>query len=389
MDGAFAPHGVRAGVAAPLARSWQAGRRADWIGLACALLLGPLALAAGARADVSSAYCKRALALADSRAALLYAPRVEVQGVRFPQNGAVDTGAMVGDGYQVRAALSFSPLDAYKGTRVIRVGEAECAQHEASRVIEEQTLRAAEYGRLPALRRAAAQLERQRATWLEIEQRVLKGLAAQVVSLLEVDQIRDRCVGLERYSAAVSGEIARLEALREPALPDRSMAALLEAAEAAVIEYEREASHLRSLDAWEFKVTGGAAPNGGSADFYGVAQLGFSLGAFSQRAAEKRALAARGEELRESRTELRDQVRIFQDVLSANRAEAKRAKEIMQRRVDVLREARAAIERANASRALAARALLDLELISAEVEQTFFHAWLDELDRAGVSELGN
>ncbi len=108
-----------------------------------------------------------------------------------------------------------------------------------------------------------------------------------------------------------------------------------------------------------------------------------------RKTAEKRALAARGEELRESRTELRDRVRIFEDVMRANRAEAKRATEIMQRRIGVLREARAAIERANASKALAARALLDLELISAEVEQTFLHAWLDELEPAGVSALGS
>lgn len=336
-----------------------------------------------AAAEEESPYCKRVRALADARAALLLGPRLEVQGIKFPANGAVDTSVLAGDDYQVRAALALSAVDMYKGTRVTRVAQAECVQHEAGRVVEEVVLQAADYGRLPALRSAADYLDAQRGTWREVERRADAGVAARVVSILEARQLHDRCAELERRRSDIDGEIARLTALGAAQPAETDLATLIHAADEATMELEREASYLRTLDAWEFRITGGAAPADSSTEFFGVAHLGFNFGAFAQRAAEKRALEARDEELRLSRSELRERLRMFREVTRGNEHQASRAHQIVGERLDALRVVHGTLAHAQASRAPFARDLLGLDLISSEAEHVFLEAWLVELRRLG------
>jgi hypothetical protein len=350
---------------------------------AAAVLQAALVAAAAPALAESSAECERVRALADSQAALLYAPSLEVHGGKFPESVAVEPSARTGDDYQLRAALSLSLLDVYKGRRVEWAAEHECAQREAARALEEVLLQAADYGRLPALQRTARFLEERRARWRKIEQQAQQGLAARVVSLLEADEVQQRCVELERRAAAVAGEIARLEALGAATAPQEQLTALLHAADDAALEYEREASHLRSLEAWEVRVTGGAAPNGGSTDYFGVAHVRFNLGAFAQRAAEQRAIAAREAELQSSRSELRERLRMFRGVAAGNASHAARAAGVVSERLASLRALRATLEGARASMAVLARSLVELEVIAGEAELVFLETWLAELRRLG------
>ena len=148
----------------------RCARRSRGWPVAIALAASPWAAQSYAD-EGTSAHCRHVEAVAQSEAALLYAPRVEIQGVRFPQNGAVDTSALVGDDFQLRAALAYSPLDAYRGTRVMQVAHAECAQHETERSVDDVLIAAANAGRGPALRRAADFLDGARDQWKAIERR--------------------------------------------------------------------------------------------------------------------------------------------------------------------------------------------------------------------------
>lgn len=333
--------------------------------------------------EADSPYCQRIRALADSTAALLYAPRFEVQGGKFPDTAGVLSSARVGSSYQLRAALSLSLLDVYKGRQVERVGESECAQYEAGRRVEEWILQAADYGRLPALRATARYLDERRFLWQEIGQHADEALVARVVSLLEAQDLRDRCAGLERRRADVGGEIARLAALAPSETPEESLETLVRSADDAAMQYEREASDLRSLDAWELRLTGGTVPHDASSELFGIAQLTFSFGTFAQRAAEKRALEARAEELRSSRSELRERVRMFRAVVEGNESHAAHALQVVSERLASLRAVRSRLDAAQASRAPFARDVLDLELIAAEAELVFLEAWRLELRRVG------
>src|SRR5688572_28613470 len=74
-----------------------------------------------------SPYCRQVRARAASEAGLLMTPRVLVQGIRFPRGAQqLDSGPTVGDGYQLRTGLAFSPLDFIKGQTLLRVGDADC-----------------------------------------------------------------------------------------------------------------------------------------------------------------------------------------------------------------------------------------------------------------------
>src|SRR5262245_41274074 len=124
-------------------------------------LLGPRLLLCGAllalvarRADAEeSAYCRKVEARAGSDASLLMWPRLMLQGIRFPRSPQIDLGPTVGSGLQARVAMSYSPLDLYKGTRVLRIGEADCKQHEASSDVQDILEHGLDEARLSALAR--------------------------------------------------------------------------------------------------------------------------------------------------------------------------------------------------------------------------------------------
>jgi hypothetical protein len=231
-------------------------------------------------------------------------------------------------------------------------------------------------------------LDQRRDTWRAIEKRADEGLSAHVISLLDAQEIRRRCTEIERHREAVAGELARLGALQTPETVGPRLGPMLRSAEQASMRFEERASALRKLDAWEFRITAGAAPEDSSVDFFGVAHVSFSFGAFAQRTAEGRVLSAREEELWRSPSELREQVRAFRDFVRATESETERAASIVARRLDRLRTMRSALEDAAASRALFARDLIELDLILAEAEQIFFEAWLAELRQAGDVNIG-
>jgi hypothetical protein len=309
--------------ARPAGPEVSSGRRARAPRRRAAASVAVSAMLAGAPSATvaeSTAECERVRALADSQAALLYAPSLELHGGKLPESVAVEPSVRAGGDVQLRAALSLSLLDVYRARHVERAAEHQCVQLDARRRLESVLIQAADYGRLPALRRTARFLDAHRKRWQEIEQHAQRALAARVVSLLQADEIQKRCLDLERRTVAVAGDITRLEALGATTSEELRLEALLHAADDAALRFERESSGLRSLDAWEVEVVGGAAPTGGSTDYFGVAHLRFSLGAFAQRAAERRVLAARERELRSSRSELREQLQVFRGVGRATRA---------------------------------------------------------------------
>src|SRR5690349_13993482 len=90
---------------------------------AIAVTLGASSAAAEERGAPTLDYCQKVTARADGDAALLFAPTVAVQVIRYPNAvGAADpTGLQVGQGVQPRAGVSIGLLDIYKGFGVLDV----------------------------------------------------------------------------------------------------------------------------------------------------------------------------------------------------------------------------------------------------------------------------
>lgn len=335
-----------------------------------------------------SAYCKKVRARASSEAALLFGPSVQAQAIRFPNNGTTDSGLTTGAGFQLRAALSFSPLDLYKGFRVKQLGDADCQQHEAVVSAQQVLLQGADYGRLPALRRQVEFLDSTRSQSETILAKSEERVAAHVESLREAMEIRARIGALGRAREHSQGDVDRLEARGIDAYRG-PLSVLVDAADRQVMQLERDASHVRSLAAWDVRVTGGVIPQPDQVDYFGMLQVGFNLGAFSRNAQETQYLDARAEELRRARYELRDQVETFRRQIRSAIAQAKRELSVVVRQAKMLAADRSALGQADAPNAPHALAMIDLDAVLVESERVFLAALITELAHFEENQDGN
>jgi hypothetical protein len=255
-------------------------------------------LAAPAAAEERST-CDRLRAEARAEAALLYAPRIVVEGARVP---GVARGAEIGDaaddGIQGRVALAVSPVDVMRGRATERIALAECVQDEVSLQIVEVLELGARYGELRATR---AQLELLEARFGEIDALISEALdrfARQRATALEVDELRTRRARLRERAAELRHQIGMIEETRGGRAidPDIDLAQLARAYRASVVAVDKRKSELRGLGAWRVDLRAGAA-GADRVDWFAVVEVGYSLGQPWQKKAERRAAAARGREL--------------------------------------------------------------------------------------------
>ena len=348
---------------------------------AVAACVASVAIAAPAQAQ-ESAYCQKVRARAAADSALLFAPSVRVEGVKLPSaiqpRGGLDATAQTGAEYQLRAGGALNLINVYKGTRVVAVADADCAQHEATMTAQELLAQAPDFGRLAALRSQVQFLDSRQAAWEAITTKMSERFAAQSSTLLNVEDVRARASLIARRRAQLGGEVSRIEAT---GLEGRrgKVSALIHAVETTAMSYEREVSHLRSLDAWDLNLTGGYVPpvlNSDRNDFFAVVQVSYNLGGPWHTSAEGRYLRARGEELKTARYETHRQLRIFREQMKGAIVAAKQELAIVDKNLAALRADRVGVEGSDAPLAAYATAMLDLELISGEADQLFLTAYI-------------
>jgi len=354
--------------------------RERWARLAAVAAGASVVLTATAASADESAYCKKVRARASSDAALLFAPTIQAQGIKFPNNGTIDSGVTTGAGYQFRAALSFSPLDIYKGIRVKRVGEADCQQHEDVVSAREILSNAADYGRLPALRSQASFIDAKRSEIETIAAKSEERVAAHVASIRDSAEVRGRVSVLYRAREQSAGDAHRIEA-RGVEEYRGSLSALVAAAEADTMKLEREASHVRKISAWDVRVTGGVIPQDAPIDYFGVVQVGFNFGAFAQGAAESRYLSARADELAKARYELRDELTRFRAQIKSANEQARRELDIVERQRAMLISDRSKLELSEGLSAAQPLGLIALDEMLLESQRIYLTTLIAELTK--------
>ncbi len=347
--------------------------------------LAALATVSSARAE-DSAYCRKVRERASSDASLMIAPTLRAEAMKLPSSlqpgGRVEV-APGGSSYQVRAGASISLVNVYKGTRLGHVADADCALHQATTKAQELLALAADFGRLNALREQVSFLDKQRPVWEAVYAKMEDRFAAQNVTLLNLEDVRVRTTVLSRHRAQIAGEVARLEAA---GLSDQrpDVSALVQNLDAAAMKYEREASHVRSLEAVDLTLTGGYVPpifDAKNSDFFGVVQISYSLGGPFRNAAETRYLDARAEELKTARYESQAQLHTFRKQVQAGLSEAKQELDVVEKRHSVLQATRATFDGAEAPGAAYALAMVDLELLALRADRIFLAGYVRELSR--------
>lgn len=357
-------------------------RRAHKASLAAIAALAALVSTTHAGAQ-ETPYCAKVRARAAGDAALLIAPMVRAEGIKLPsalqKGGTIDpTGA--GAGYQFRAGLTVSPLDVYRGFKVVDLAEADCDQHNATNKAQELLQGAAFYGRLPALRKQQAFLDESRSRWEAIVSKAEARLEAKVTTLAEADDVRFRSTAIERSREMIVGEIGRFEASGIDAKRAKLTDLVLDV-ESASARFEEKSSHIRSLDTWEVHLTGGYVPAAFSqnSDYFGVVQVSYNLGGFWRNAAESRYKAARQEEVKTARYETVNQLRLFRGQMKATAGQAAREVAIVDRRLATLLASQKALLSTDAPGAAHALGLIELEIITAESDRVFLQTLIEEL----------
>lgn len=330
---------------------------------------GLLLFGGAARAD-ESPYCRKVRARAASEAALLMSPELLAQGIRFPENGRIDMGATAGTEYQARAGLSFSPTDFYKGLRVMRAGEIDCARHASSDALDRLLDPAGDRARLVALRQQAAFLRAHRSEWQALSAKAEQRLSERVITLLELDELRSRVNTLEHKLVETEGEAARLQA-RNPEAPASPGPTLVQQHSERTIELEQVESHLRTLDAWDLRLSGGVIPRAGSLDWYGLAEFRFNPGALVRNRQEGRYLEARGDELKSARYEPHARARRLQEEMSAVREQARRNLELLDQQLSAVDRTLRLLEDSAAPTSAHTRDVLKLEELSFQTDRVF------------------
>jgi len=342
-------------------------------------LAGGFVWSTSAHADEPSDYCRKVTARAEGEAALLFAPTLALQIIRYPNAAAAadPTGLQVGDGVQPRAAVSIGLVDIYKGFGVRDVARADCRRQQSAVALDTVVAQRAEIGRLPALERKLAFLRDHRGIVEGIVRNAEERFAAQTATMGEVQELRLRALQFDRAAISTEREIAIVKARgATAAAPATPVSEELKAYEKQSVELEQKVAHVRRITPWKLNVTAGVTGSP-SVDAFGVAELSYNFGGLFQHGAEGRAVDARASELKNARYEMRQQFERMARELRAgaeqSRAEAMAIGAVIER----MAKDRASIEGTDAPNKRAMIATLTLSMLDLEAEQTFLTTLAD------------
>jgi hypothetical protein len=359
-------------------------RRVPGFGCVLIVALSAVALRAGAQ---SSPYCRKTLARAEGDAALLAWPRMVLEGIRFPDSGRVDIGATVGDNFQGRVAMSVSPLDMYRGARLTSAAEADCAQHESAERLRDLFVVGLSPQTIEALEAQAAFLESRRPEWRALLLRAEDRLRAGLIMLTDLHELRRFVAALERKLEEVKSQAEQLEAVLPEGRPGLAatpagLDALAKDYVQHSLELDDELGHVRSLDAWAFKLSAGAIPMPGQpVDWYGFVEVGYALGGFGRNAHETDYRAARRAELRQADYELPARARELTRLIAAEIAGATRQRDVIGAQLRTIESTRSMLETADVPQAEHTRSMLQTEAALLQSERVYFQTLIEALTR--------
>jgi len=325
------------------------------------------------RADDAPAYCRRIDALAESEGALLWAPKLSLQGLRYPSG--FDNGPTTRDGYQVRVGLSYSLVDVYRAMRVGAANEADCAAHELQRELETAAESMADMPLRDAYRAQAEFLSGHRGEVEAIVERARSRLSEHVITLTEFNEVLDSADQFERKAIQAEGNAARIDAKGHPTTPTaptRSTTSMTRDLLRLRAEQEQSLSSLRSLDAWTLRVHGGVIPVAErGVEWFGWLELSYSLGGLFRSGPEARFRQARLEELRDEPNQIPAKLQRIRADVTTQAEQAESELRIVTRRLGYLRTARAELDTADTTMAAQLRDSLALDEFSTGSERAF------------------
>ncbi len=337
------------------------------------LLLGSLfSLPLLAQEAPNSARCRTIRAEASSEAWLLNAPKLRALALRIPEGGEGDgADTTVGDAFQGRIDISYSPIDAVRATYVMDTADAACSREHAQRqlmlVLEQGVL----YGRLSALSAEVSSLESGLVRIGQIVDEATRRHERGIITVIELDELRLQQFRIQRRVIDIHDEIATLSARGFDRGPDTQVRIALQNYERASEVISRKQSALRRLGAWGVGVRAGLVPSPRNVDWYGTLEFSYNIGELWQRDTERRYLEARRQELISDEMEMRSRVFRFRQAMQSSVKTLGEALELAQAELTVIEEERRRLQSASTDNAAMRIALLEIRSMELSARCTF------------------
>lgn len=329
-------------------------------------------------ADVdASSYCTKVRSRAKGDAALLLAPSVFAQILRYPLS--MDLGPTSNDNVQLRIGLSYSPLDTYRGFQVMGLADADCLAFTSRTSLTQVLTDGLASVEAAAYRDQVRYLDANRGEWQALRKKARQRLDARVITLLEYEDFERRVVEIERKLEESRAAVARADA-RGATSPHPP---ILQQAHAYIDHQQnmdRIDSGLHRLQGLNLRLVGGAIPTlDGHLDWFGWVEASYNFGGLFQGTQERAYLGARQRELLDASYE-------YPARLEALHREAQALRDHGRRELDLVEQHLASLDRvadilgADAT-ATAGQAIdsIAAERISAMSEQVYFRALVTEL----------
>jgi len=351
---------------------------------ALAALLCAVADSAHAEDTDASPYCRRVSARAQSEAALLWAPRLFVQGLRYPSG--FDIGPMTPNGYQLRVGASYSLLDPFKALQLGAAADADCAvytvQSELEQVLEHSKSRPEER----AYTAQAAFLTAHQSAVDTIVQRAQTRLKEHTITLYELNHLLSLADHIERKTAQASGLAARRAADAGEPQSTRSADALGSELVRLRNTHEQKLSAARAYDAWALRVLGGAIPlEKSGVDWFGWVELSYSLGGIARSGAEARYREARRAELESDPHELPALHKRMKEQRAQQVEQAAVELRVIDKRLKYLGATTHELQAAGSQQTYELDAIA-IEQMSVEAERVYLTTLIDALEQEGSAQ---
>ena len=298
------------------------------------------------------------------------APRLVGQAIRIPSRADTTEEPTLGtDTVQLRASLTWSPLDLYRGVQVMRLADLRCERDASMTSLQEALAAGNRYGRAHALVQQIAHLEASLPAARALIARAEEQLAAGVATLLEVDQLRVRVHRLQRQLARARQELAILEIEEMDGVLARPLAGDVAKLERADVAMVRGESDLRKLDAWNVDIRAGAVPD--DSDWFAMLQVSYSLGDPWRRRAEARLVDAHKGALRDSRDGSRSRAARFVRTMRTSVVQLREELALVRRQLEILAAEQDSLEQTSSDRAQSLVARITLDRFELEAEARF------------------
>lgn len=351
------------------------------VGLQSALLSVVLTVSATAFADpgAGSFYCRKVQAKAGAEQALLLAPRLLVQGLRYPTGQVLDPNTFGVAGVQMRAGLSFSATDFVKGLLLPSIADSDCERQDSQTELESLMESASHWGERPALDAQVAYLIEKQRTWAALLEAEEQLFARRAVTLLELNEFRARITELERRLSQTRGRSAQMASEENPT--PRPLAEARARYLSQVERFERNSAGARALDAFGLRVWGGASISDRPTDWFAVAEFTVSLGGIHQAVQDRRYVAARLDEATQARYELGDRSKDLEQRLKMQKAQALEELKLLDTEIAGFEKTRTSLETISVHGADHAIGVLKLEEISKGADRVYLRRLVESLSQ--------